>query len=113
VKFLITRGIDIIQGINRLSIGPGKFESSEPWIVAALANYPGVTPEPPESAASVPTPVPVKVAPVRPVAATPATPYPKPAPTTAEAVDPEAEGHARIDALFDKIFGKDSENDAS
>lgn len=110
MKYFISRGIDIIEGMNRLSIGPGKFESSEPWIVAALANYPGVTLEPPESAASVPTPEPVKVAPVLPVAA---TPHPTPAPTTASPVDPEAESHARIDALFDKIFGKDSENNAS
>ncbi len=97
MKYFISRGIDIIEGMNRLSIGPGKFESSEPWIMAALANYPGCTPEQPEAAASVPTTEPIKVA----------------ATTAAEPVDPEAASQARIDAIFEEILKKDRESNAS
>lgn len=36
-------GIDVISGMNHLTLGPGRYESSDPWEISILDDYPGVT----------------------------------------------------------------------
>ena len=36
-------GIDVISGMNHLSIGPGRYSTADPWEISVLTGYPGVT----------------------------------------------------------------------
>jgi hypothetical protein len=35
-------GIDVISGMNHLTLGPGRYETSDSWEQSVLGNYPGV-----------------------------------------------------------------------
>jgi hypothetical protein len=44
-------GIDVVAGLNRLSIERGRYCTKDPWEISVLSNYPGVvltssTPDP-------------------------------------------------------------------